>query len=147
MTVMCTARKLGRLIEPGHRRVLFAVTRSNAPLETEHKLSESSMTRKTNTTMSGWTNMMFHTGDCQRINYANFLSSCRFILSRKLFNGNNIGTWTAGLPLKFRALHFESNNMVFHKLSTIQECQYCQRCVLVVSLEGNWTNEICNLGM
>ena len=53
MTIMCMTRKFGRLIEPGHRRVLFAVTRSNEPLETEHKLSESSMTRKTNTTMSG----------------------------------------------------------------------------------------------
>ena len=55
MTILCTNRKLRRLIEPGHRRVLFAVTRSNEPLETEHKLSESSMTRETNTTTE-WMN-------------------------------------------------------------------------------------------
>ena len=53
MAIMCTTHKLRGLIEPGHGPVLFAVTRSNEPLETEHKLSESSMTRKTNTTMSG----------------------------------------------------------------------------------------------
>ena len=39
-----------------------------------------------------------------------------------------------------------SVNRGFHKLSAIQECQYCQ-LFYAVSLEINKNNEVCNLQM
>ena len=50
---------------------------------------------------------------------------------------------------KIYEFHIEKSglpNKGFHKLSTIQEYQYCQ-CFLAVPLEMNKANDVCNLEM